>query len=98
MKVDTNDLKNLVFDSKPTFLKIPHEDFQTDFLPRMEGLTSFRESRNKADKLTTEGVTVLVISLDDLILNKRSVNRKIDQSDIDKLNRIRKKKGKSRGL
>ena len=75
----------MVFDSKRTFLKIPHENFHTDFLPRMEGLTSFRESKSNTDKLTLDGVSFLVISLDDLILNKRAVNRRIDQSDIDEL-------------
>jgi predicted nucleotidyltransferase len=98
LSVDTSDLRKMVFDGKRTFLKIPHENFHTDFLPRMEGLTSFRESKNNADKLTIDGVSFLVISLDDLILNKRAVNRKIDQSDIEELNRLRKKKGKNKGL
>lgn len=95
LNVDTRDLRKMVFDGKRTFLKIPHENFHTDFLPRMKGLASFRESKSNADKLTIDGVSVLVISLDDLILNKRAVNRKIDQSDIEELDKLRKKKGKS---
>lgn len=98
LSVHTSDLRKMVFDGKRTFLKIPHVNFHTDFLPRMEGLTSFRESKSNADKLTIDGVSFPVISLDDLILNKRAVNRKIDQSDIEELNRLRKKKGKSKGL
>jgi len=60
----------------------------------MEGLTSFRESKSNADKLTLDGVSFRVISLEDLMLNKRAINRKIDQSDIEEFNRLRKKKGK----
>jgi len=98
LNVDTNDLKKLVFDSKRTFLKIPHEDFHTDFLPRMEGLTSFRESKKKSENVDIGGVSVEVISLDDLILNKRAVNRKTDQSDIDELDKIRKRKNRGKGI
>jgi predicted nucleotidyltransferase len=94
LNVDTSDLKTLIFDSKRTFLKIPHKDFHTDFLPRMEGLSSFRECKKKAENVDVGGVNVEVISFDDLILNKRAVNRKTDQSDIEQLNRIRKNKGK----
>jgi predicted nucleotidyltransferase len=98
LNVETNDLKKLVFDSKRTFLKIPHEDFHTDFLPRMEGLASFRESKKKSENVDIGGVSVEVISLDDLILNKRAVNRKTDQSDIDELGKIRKRKSRGKGI
>lgn len=93
LNVDTSELRKIVFDGKRTFLKIPHENFHTDFLPQMAGLKSFRVSAINADKITIDGVPLSVISLDDLILNKRSVNRAIDHSDIEELNRIRNKKG-----
>ena len=96
LNVDTSELRTLVFDSKQTFLKIPHADFHTDFLPRVEGLGSFRESRKKAEKTEIEGVIVHVIALDDLIANKRAVNRKTDQSDLEHLDRIRKLKNRGR--
>lgn len=83
-----------MFDAKRTFLKIPHENFHMDFLPQMVGLKSFTESKKNADKLTLDGVSLLVISLDDLILNKRSVNRAIDHSDIKELDKLRKQKPK----
>ena len=47
LDVDTSDLENLVFDRKHTFLKVPHKDFHTDFLPVMEGLHSFHALRKK---------------------------------------------------
>jgi predicted nucleotidyltransferase len=93
LNVDTSELRKIVFNGKRTFLKIPHDNFHTDFLPQMAGLKSFRVSARNADKITIDGVPLSVISLDDLILNKRSVNRAIDHSDIEELNRIRNKKG-----
>lgn len=96
LKVDTSDLKNLVFDKNHTFLKIPHKDFHTDFLPTMKGLPSFRESKRRAESLDIEGTSLHILSLDDLIMNKQVVNRKTDKEDIDNLNKIglRKRRGK----
>ncbi len=95
LEVDTTELKKIVFDSKRTFLKIPHKTFHTDFLPIMEGLNSFRESKRAAEKISIDGHELFVISYNDLILNKLAVNRKTDKSDIEELNRIRK--GKQQG-
>ncbi len=97
LDVDTTDLKRLVFDKNTTFLKIPHKDFHTDFLPVMAGLDSFRLSREQADIIDIDGVALKVLSYDDLLTNKRTVNRKIDQSDIVGLKAAKRKK-KSRGL
>jgi predicted nucleotidyltransferase len=92
LSVDTSELRKIVFDGKRTFLKIPHDNFHTDFLPQMAGLKSFRESARNADKVAIDGVSVPVISLDDLIVNKREVNRAIDHADIDELNKLKKGK------
>jgi predicted nucleotidyltransferase len=98
LNVDTSDLKNLVFDKQKTFLKIPHKDFHTDFLPVMNGLDSYRESQAKAESLDLDGVILRILSYDDLIINKRAVNRKADQSDIDELDKIRRKKSRGRRI
>lgn len=97
LEVDTSDLKNLVFDKKHTFIKIPHENFHTDFLPVMEGLDSFRNSNEKAKIIDIGGVSLSILSYDDLIANKRAANRKTDQSDIDELEKIRKRQGRDMG-
>ena len=94
LEVDTSELKNLVFDRKRTFLKIPHKDFHTDFLPVMEGLDSFSNCNSKAEIINIGGVSLRILSYDDLIKNKRAVNRKTDQSDIAELNKVRKKRGR----
>ena len=98
LTVDTSDLKKLVFDKKRTFLKIPHEDFHTDFLPVMEGLDSFRSANAKAEVIDISGVPLRVLSYDDLIKNKRAVNRKTDQSDIAELDKIRKGRGRGKAI
>ena len=92
LEVDTVDLKNLVFDKKRTFLKIPHKEFHTDFLPVMEGLDPFKVCKERAEKAEIEGLSVPILSYEDLILNKRALNRKTDQSDIEGLDRARSKR------
>ena len=56
----------------------------------MEGLGSFRSANAKAEVIDISGVPLRVLSYDDLIKNKRAVNRKTDQSDIAELDKIRK--------
>lgn len=89
--VDTTDLKKVVFDPNRTFLKIPHKNFHTDFLPKMEGLSSFLESRRKAELIHIDGNDLYIISLNDLIRNKEKVNRESDKTDVDVL--AKKNKG-----
>jgi hypothetical protein len=40
LKIDTSGLKELVFDPKKTFLRVPHEGFHTDFLSEMKSTSS----------------------------------------------------------
>ena len=55
-------------------------------------MNSFQDSQEKAETVDIGGVTVKVLSYNDLILNKRTVNRETDRSDIEEPNKIRKKK------
>jgi predicted nucleotidyltransferase len=95
LDVDVSELEKLVFDKNRTFLKIPHKDFHTDFLPKMEGLESFRTCRSRAEALDIGGVYLFVLSLEDLIANKRAVNRESDKLDIEEISKrkIRKRRG-----
>jgi hypothetical protein len=57
----------------------------------MEGLPSFSVCKKRAESLQLDKTTTLkILSLDDLLVNKRSVDRKTDRLDIDALNKIRK--------
>ena len=92
LKIDTSGLKELVFDPKKTFLRVPHEGFHTDFLPEMKGLAPFRECKKNAKELEFDGTTIHILSLEDLILNKKAVNRAVDLSDAEELEKIRNNK------
>lgn len=94
--VDTSKLENIVFDPEKTFLKIPHKTFHTDFLPQMEGLKSFRESKKNSTAHLLDGNQLYIISYSDLILNKKAISRDIDKTDVEELER--KKKGNAPGL
>ncbi len=89
LDVDVEGLKTLVFDKRRTFLKVPHKDFHTDFLPIIEGLRSFRICKGKAERIDIGGVTLAVLSIEDLIANKLAVNRQMDRTDIEHLKRIK---------
>jgi|JI102314A2RNA_FD_contig_41_6683689_length_892_multi_2_in_0_out_0_2 predicted nucleotidyltransferase len=88
--VDITELQQIVFDPKKTFLKIPHKEFHTDFLPVILGLESFSEAKKNASLAEIEGNKFPVIGYNDLILSKLAVNRTIDKEDIKALNKIRK--------
>ncbi|HMI68106.1 MAG TPA: hypothetical protein VK517_18820 [Cyclobacteriaceae bacterium] len=94
LAVDTADLRKIVFNPNRTFLKIPHEAFHTDFLPVMKGLSSYRESKKRSEKVQIDGNELYIIGYDDLVLNKRSVNRQIDKIDLDELGKKRASKNK----
>lgn len=85
MHVETDALEKIVFDPKKTFLRIPIEGYQIEFLPRIPGVKSFEGSARDAIKADLDGVTVKVLSLRDMIRNKESLNRPIDRSDLDEL-------------
>lgn len=83
--VDTSDLQKIVFNPQKTFLKIPHKTFHTDFLPEMKGLVSFKESKKKCEKIILDESELYIISKEDLLINKKAVNRDIDKRDFDSL-------------
>lgn len=89
--IDTSKLENLVFDPKKTFLRIPHDTFRTEFLPQVKGLDSFERSKQSSKIINLDGNEICIISYDDLILNKKAVDRAIDRTDIEEL----KKRNKS---
>jgi hypothetical protein len=90
LDVDTSELERRTFDPKKSFLKIPHKTFHTDFLPQVMGLDSFQESKKNCSYLTMGDHRVPVISREDLVKNKKAVNRAIDKSDIDALEKQNK--------
>lgn len=82
--IDSTELRHIIFDRHKTFLKIPFDDmnFKADFLCQLKGLSSYRDCRKRAKMLTLDGHVIPFIGLNDLILNKESVNRPGDEMDI----------------
>ena len=95
MGINTEKLENIVFNPNKAFLRIPHEGFKTEFLPKLDGLESFSESKKSSKIIHLDGNDLPVISYGDLIKNKQAVNREIDRIDIQELGKINKNKGRS---
>ncbi len=90
--IDTSELEKAIFDPDRTFLKIPMKKFHLDFLPRMEGLPSYLKCRKNARKEILDGNDLFVISLNDLIANKKALTRGIDKDDLENLSNFQKEK------
>ena len=96
LEINIESLRNIVFDPKKTFLKIPHKNFHTDFLPQMSGLRPYRECKADAIKQILDGNEIHIISLNDLLSNKKAIAREIDLKDIEALEQ--KRKGSTPGM
>lgn len=90
--IDVADLKKAIFDPEKSFLRIPALGIRAEFLPEIPGLISFNDAYNNASNLNLGEVSVKVLSYDDLIKNKTSLNRPKDQQDIDELEKRNKRK------
>jgi hypothetical protein len=88
--VDTSELEKIIFDTHRTYLKIPMKKFHLDFLPQMNGLPSYADGRKNSRKEVLDSNEILVISLSDLITNKKAIGREIDNNDLDYLNGLNK--------
>ena len=73
LTVDVSTLKELIFDPKKPYLRIPYDGFKIEFLPQMSGLDSFAECRKRAKTIKLDGNELLIISYNDLIGNKKAV-------------------------
>lgn len=85
LNIDVSDLEKIVFDPEKTYLKIPHNTFHTDFLPQMKGLPSYRDCKKKCERMMLDDNELYIISKEDLLINKKAVNRDIDKRDFDSL-------------
>ena len=89
LEVDTTDLEKIIFDPHRTYLKIPMKNFHLDFLPQMNGLSSYAISKKNARKEILDSNEIFIISLNDLIANKKATGREIDNNDLDYLGSLR---------
>ncbi len=56
----------------------------------IESPVSYEEARNDALKIKVEGITLPVISIDNLIKMKKNTGRSVDKFDIEELKRIKR--------
>lgn len=77
-------LEDIIFD-RSNYLRINHDTFRTEFLPKMVGLLSFEDSFQNAEKISIGDESLYVIGYADLIKNKTKLGRSIDKEDIKQL-------------
>lgn len=89
LKIDvTRHRKEQIIDPKTSFFKFKLEDGTFDILPNLKAPLKFRESYEKRNILTRNGLDISFISLGDLIADKQATGRLKDLSDIENLKRI----------
>jgi predicted nucleotidyltransferase len=91
MGVNISSIEQTVFD-KNQFLRIPHENFRMEFLPKMVGIEPFTACKKRAQEILLDGNEITIIGYQDLILNKKAVGRAIDEEDIRALGKINRQR------
>jgi hypothetical protein len=79
---DIEELESIVFDPKKTFIRIPFNRFNIEFLTEIPGGISFTDAYKVSDFLQLGEAKVHVIGFDHLILNKKATNRPKDIQDV----------------
>jgi hypothetical protein len=74
-----------------SFFKLNFKTFTIDFLPELPGLSKFRDAYEKRESVSLDDVHITFIDFDDLITNKQVMARAKDITDVDELNKIRRK-------
>lgn len=82
-------LSTLVFDPHKTYLRIPLDHYKLEFLPQMKGLGNFQDAYLNAEWVELGKEKIAIIGYNDLVANKKAVNRLVDQQDLEALNKIR---------
>jgi len=83
------DLNKIVFDPLKTFLKFDLDNFHFDFLPELKAFDykDFNKCYENREVAQIDKIEVSMISIDDLILNKKATGRSKDKEDIANLNK-----------
>ena len=89
---NTSRLDEVVFDKNRTYLKIEIKNYKLDFLPQMVGIESFNDAYINRTKVLLEQTEIPLIPYQDLISNKKTLNREIDTNDIEQLEKKRKER------
>ncbi len=74
-----------------SYFKFDLNKFTLDFLPKLKGITKFKQAYEKKEITTIKGIDMQFIGLDDLLQDKAANSRPKDLTDIKQLKSIKKK-------
>lgn len=92
LKMDVSQLKEMIFDPKKTFLRIPVYGVDIEFLPGILGGVTFTDAKKNALITKIDGVEVSIIGYGDLIRIKKATDRPKDRLDIEELEKKKKER------
>ena len=72
-------------DPYKSFFRFELSNATIDFLPSVPGLSKFNFSYNRRQTVNIDGIEIYFISLDDLMISKKTNGRQKDIDDIDQL-------------
>lgn len=82
-----SDVSEADFSSEGIIFQIGNSPRRIDIITRISGV-DFEHAHANRKNVTLEGIDVPVISLEDLIANKRASGRAQDQADVEKLEKL----------
>jgi len=74
-----------------SYFKFDLNKFTLDFLPKLKGATKFKQAYERKEVTTIQGIDMLFIGFDELLLDKAANSRPKDLTDIKQLKSIKKK-------
>jgi predicted nucleotidyltransferase len=81
---------------RTSMLTLDTSDGWIDLLVSPPGAPAYKELRARADRVTLDGVAVLIASLDDLEAMKRAADRPVDRIDLEEIEVIRRLRARRR--
>lgn len=81
------------FTTSENIIQLGFPPNRIDILTSVDGI-DFQESKSQALQITVDGITVPLISIPDLITNKRASGRLQDLADVEKLEQLLKSQNK----
>jgi hypothetical protein len=79
---------------RTSILTLASADGNIDLLVSPSGAPPYRELRDRAQRVTVDGIAILVASLDDLEAMKRAADRPVDRLDLEEIEVIRRLRGR----
>lgn len=88
--IDVSSLKEMVFDPKKTFLRIPVHGIDIEFLPDILGGVAYAAAKENALSAKVNDIEISIIGYGDLLKIKKATDRPKDRLDIEELEKSKK--------